>query len=208
MKLVKQVAGLALAFVMTLGFAACTPKEFEHKKLVDFCEEHDIDEADDLEKFFTRAGGLLNVGSTIDDEGIYYSCTDSEAEDVYDTLFNRFGEYRDCDVEKTTSFVFCNKNGYYLVCLFTMEDEKDAEKLFKEFEDVKEDDDDAVSGKDKNCSYIISNGENSKGKSVVAGFYMRKNTVLIIRGIYEDSDFVDDLCKEYKIKSPSESEER
>ncbi|MCR5804408.1 MAG: hypothetical protein K6G47_09085 [Clostridia bacterium] len=202
MKVFKQIVSIALVLVMTSSLAACAPKEFKHQKMVDFCEDHDMDEYDDYDDFIKDCSAHLTYG-TADVDGIYFSCDKSDAQDIYDVIFNRFDPYPSYDVEQTTVFVFNDGDGGVILCyLFTMEDEKDAKKLYKKYSD--QDIEDSEAGEEKGYTYYIETGENSKGKAMLEGFYVCGKTVLTYKTMIEDTDLIDDLCDTFKVKSPTE----
>ena len=202
MKVFKQIACLALVFVMTIGLVACTPKEFKHKKMIDFCKEYKMDEFDDKDDFSMVYSSYTVMGSEAEG-GAYISCDNGAAQDMYDITINRLDAYPDCDVDKSTLFAYCDgKGGTYIGFLFTMDDEKEAEKLFEEF--VDDSNEDSESGEGKGYSYCVKSGENSKGKLMSSGYYLCGKTIILFRGMSDNADFVDDFCKNFKVKSPSE----
>ena len=202
MKVFKKFACIALVLVMTSCLAACAPKEFEHQKMVDFCEDHDMDKYDDYDDFIEECSSYLTFRKDTED-GIYLSCDKSDAQDIYDTIFNRFGPYPNYDVEQTTVFVYSDEEGGVILCyLFTMEDEKDAKKLYKKYSD--QDSEDCETGEGKGYTYFIDNGDSPKGVPMLEGFYVCGKTVLTFKTMSEETDLIDDLCDAFKVKSPTE----
>ena len=51
----------------------------------------------------------------------------------------------------------------------------------------------------------IEAGDSPSDKEMLTGVYLRGNTVLIIRALGLDSDFVDDFCEVYGVISPTEA---
>ena len=203
MKVFKQIACMALVLVMLSGLVACAPKEFEHQTMMDFCEEQDMDECDDLEEFFKESSPILGgISGSVSAKGVYYSCKKSDAQEIYDKIFNRFAPYPSYDVEETTAFTYCDEDGLYMGFLFTMEDEKDAKKLLKKY--IDQDSETCETGTEKGCEYFIDLGDTPSGKPMAEGFYLIGKTVVMIKGISYNTDFADDFSKAFKVKSPTE----
>lgn len=201
MKTFKKLACAALALTMVIGLTACSSKGFDHKKMIEFSEDQDFDEMDDSDEFVREYGNLAAGRSKSD--GIYISCTGSDAQDVYDIVLNRFGELKSYDVEEATALFYSNREGTCMAFVFTLEDEKDAEKLFKKY--GKKFARDGEEGKEKGYSYIIESGSGTKSKDTLCGVYLKNSTVIIVRALVSDTDPIDDLCKKYNIISPTDA---
>ena len=201
MKTLKKITCAVLALTMVIGLTACSSKGFDHKKMVEFSEDQDFDEMDDSDEY-VKEYGVLTAGRSKSD-GIYISCTGSDAQDVYDTVLNRFGDFKSYDVDEATSLFYANKEGYCMAFVFTLEDPKDAEKLFKKYS--KRFADDGEEEKGKGYTYVIDSGNGTKDRESFCGVYLKSNTVIIIRAMTSDSDTIDELCKKYNIISPTEA---
>lgn len=201
MKTFKKIACSVLALGLVMGLTACKPKAFEYQKMVDFLEDQDMDDYDDYDDFIRDYSDAIGMGRDID--GIYIHCDGKDAQDVYDVVLNRFGDFPDYDVEESIAFAMHDEGGFGIGYLFTFEDEKEAEKLFKKY--GKAFADDGENGEEKGYSYYIEAGTGTANKDLYSGVYLRGNTVIIIRTMGVDDEFVDDFCEVYGIISPTEA---
>lgn len=201
MKTIKRLTCAILAAAMIFGLTACKAKEFDHKKLSDFCEEQDFEEYDEYDDFFEEYGKIISFRA--EDEGIYMYATKGDAQDLYDDVLNRFKDFPDYDVSEATLFSYGSKEQLTVGYLFTFEETKEAEKLFKKYSRGFADD--GESGEEKGYSYSIEAGDGPSGKDTLTGVYLKGNTVLIIRYMGKDSDLVEDMCETFKVISPTEA---
>ena len=202
MKTFKRIACSFMTVVMLAGLTACAPKAFGHKKFAEFCDKHDFEEYDDsydYEKAF--ADIIINKAK----DGHYIIATKSDAQDLYDVVFNRFNDYPDCDVEEASEFIYSSKDELTYAHLYTLEDEKEAGRVFRKI--ARKADDIWEKGEEKGYSYIISRKENASHKTVLTGIYLKGNTILYIRTIGEDFELTEEFCKHFNIISPAEAEE-
>ena len=135
MKTFKKIACSVLALGLVMGLTACKPKAFEYQKMVDFLEDQDMDDYDDYDDFIRDYSDAIGMGRDID--GIYIHCDGKDAQDVYDVVLNRFGDFPDYDVEESIAFAMHDEGGFGIGYLFTFEDEKEAEKLFKKYPEAR-----------------------------------------------------------------------
>ena len=200
MKVLKRITCSVLALAMVIGLTACAPKKFDKQKLINFLDDQDFDDYDEPEDFYDDFSGFM-----IGVEGSSYVCCDGrDAKNVYKTLINRFGDFKDYDIEETVALAINDGGGYGYGCLFTFEDAKDAGKFFKKYGEMYADD--GENGDEKSYSYYIKGDEtNTAGRELYCGIYIRENTVFVIRFLGVDSDFVDDLCEVYGVISPTEA---
>lgn len=201
MKTFKRLICTVLTATMIFGLTACKAKEFDHKMFADFCEEQDFDEYDDIEDFYEEYGKIISFRAA--EEGVYMYATKSDAQDLYDDVLNRFKEFPDYDVSEATLFAYTDMDQLSIGYLYTFEETKEAEKLFKKVS--KRYAEDGESGEEKGYSYCIMDGESSYGREILTGVYLKGNTVLIIRSMGGDSDLADDMCESFKVISPSEA---
>ena len=201
MKTLKRLTCAVLAAAMIFGLTACKAKEFDHKTLSDFCEEQDFEEYDEYDDFFEEYGKIISFRA--EEEGVYMYATKGDAQDLYDDVLNRFKDFPDYDVSEATLFAYTDMDQLCIGYLFTFEETKEAEKLFKKFSKIYADD--GESGEEKGYSYSIEDGETTSGREMLTGVYLKGNTVLIIRSMGGDSDLADDMCETFKVISPSEA---
>ena len=203
MKLFKKAVSVVLTLTVVLGLTACGSK-LSHKDMVNFLEKEKYeccDEPDDYIGFFGKI-----VGEMAMDEGAYINCTKRDAQDIYDIVFNHLGQYPDYDVTEATTFCYCGEDGgTYLGFLFTFEEAKKAEKLYKKYS--KNYDEDGESGTKGGITYTIECSELITGRQGINGIYLKDDTLLIIRGTGEETKPVDDLCKTFGLISPSTVED-
>lgn len=199
MKTLKKIACSVLALCLVMGITSCAPKTFEKQKLIDFLEDRDFDDYDEPEDFYEVFSSFLSgvEGSS------YIWCDGRDAQNVYDVIINRFGDMPDYDVEETVTLAINDGEGYGYGSLFIFEDTKDAEDFFEEYGEIYADE--GEEGDGKGYSYYISSDESAAGRVYYCADYICGNTVLVMRIINVDSDFVDDLCKVYGVKSPTEA---
>ena len=202
MKAFKKIACSFMALTMVIGLTACAPKTFEHKKLTDFLDDLDFDSCDEPEDFYADYGTIIASGRGDNLEGSYIHCEGRDAQEIYDTVFNRFNDYKDYDVEEATAFCLRDETGLGIGYLLTFEETKDAEKIFKKF--AKDYIDDGEKGEEKTYSYYIEADTSVTSKEIYGGIYIRGNTVLIIRTLGVDSDFADDFAEVFGVISPTE----
>lgn len=201
MKVFKKIACSVLAFGLVLGLTACAPKTFEYQKMEGFLEDQDMDELDDPDDFIMEYADVIGTNRIID--GLYIHCDGRDAQDMYDKVLNRFGDLPDYDVEESITFALQDETGMGLGYLFTFEDVKDAEKLFKKY--GKAFANDGENGEEKSYSYYIEAEKGPADRDLYTGVYLRGNTVLIIRTMGVDDGFVDDFCAVYGLISPTEA---
>ena len=201
MKTLKRLTCAVLTAAMIFGLTACKAKEFDHKMLADFCEEQDFEEYDDFENFYAAYGDIITFHA--EEEGVYMYATKGDAQDLYDKVLNRFGELPTYDVSEATLFSYGDKEQLTVGYLFTFEETKEAEKLFKKY--GKAFADDGENGEEKSYSYYIETGDGPSGKDTLTGVYLKGNTVLIVRSMTKDSDLVEDMCAYFKVISPTEA---
>lgn len=201
MKNIKKIICAILTTTMIFGLTACASKDFDHTKLVDFCEDQDFEDCDEPEDFILAFGDMSN--HKIEGEGFYINDTKGDAQDLYDKVVNRFNDYPSYDIIETTTFGYSDKGQLTLVFLLTFEETKDAEKFYKKYS--RDFADDGESGQENGYSYSIEIGDGPSGKDMLSGVYLKGNTVLVIRSLTKDSNLVEDLCKAYKIISPLEA---
>lgn len=201
MKTLKRLTCAVLTAAMVFGLTACKAKEFDHKKLSDFCEEQDFEEYDDFDDFYAAYGDIITFHAA--EEGVYMYATKGDAQDLYDKVLNRFGELPTYDVSEATLFSYGDKEQLTVGYLFTFEETKEADKLFKKYSRGFADD--GESGEEKGYSYSIETGDGPSGKDTLTGVYLKGNTVLIVRSMTKDSDLVEDMCAYFKVISPTEA---
>lgn len=204
MKVFKKIACSVLALGLVLGLTACSPKAFDHQKFIDFCEDQDFNECDERDDYYRDFSNIITGHTPEPEAGLYISCDGKDAQDIYDVILNRFGDFDDYDVEFSSSFAYCDGKGFSLSCLFTCEDKEDAQDLFKELGKTYADD--GEHGDKKGYSYYIEAGETDSDaqRKVYTGVYLRGNTVLFIRSVGVKADFVDDFCKAFDVISPTD----
>lgn len=198
MKTVKRIACSFMALALVVGLTACSAKPFDHQTMVDYAEEEDFDELDEPEDFIVEYGELLG-GSGGD--GIYISCDGKDAQYIYDKDINRMGDFPDYDVDEATTMFFASENGYGLFFVITFEETKDAEKFYKKYTDAFASN--SEEGKSKGITYSLEHGGGTKSKESYFGAYLNGNTVLVVRAMVEETDYVDGICKAYGVKSPT-----
>lgn len=195
MKTLKKFACSVLALGLVMGLTACAPKTFDKQKLIKFLDDRDFEDYDEPEDFYDDFSGII-MGV---EGSAYVYCDGKDAQNVYDTVINRFGALPDCDVDETVTLAIADESGsgYGYGCLFIFEDTKNAEEFFEEYGEMYADD-----GENGDDYYIVCDKITS-GKELYCGVYIRENSVFVIRFIGIDSGFVDDLCKVFGVKSPT-----
>lgn len=188
MKLLKRTLCTILMISVVLSLSACSASKLSHEKFCKFFNSQDLDECEDYNDYTDIYGKLTK------EVGGYITLKDKKAQKIYEKLFNRTNMYPDYDVTQATSAYVADKDGYSFVFMFTLEDAKDAEKLFKKFSKNLEDD-----GEEKGLQYAYTYTEKSSKRDVLKAVYLNKNTVLIIQANTKDMDFVQDLCEEFKL---------
>ena len=112
--------------------------------------------------------------------------------------------------DKTTALHLSTQGSFhilsiYLGFLFTFEEAKKAEKLYKKYS--KNYDEDGESGTKGGITYTIECSELITGRQGINGIYLKDDTLLIIRGTGEETKPIDDLCKTFGLISPSTVED-
>ena len=201
MKTFKKIACSFLALGLVMGLTACAPKTFEHQKLIDFLEDQDFDDSKELEDYYYDYSDIITYGRT-DDDGAYVHCEGKDAQEVYDRITNRFGNYPDYDVEEATTFCFRDGKGFAQGYLLSFEDIKDAEKFFKKY--IESMPDDGEDGDEKGYTYYIYSSTSSRDIESYSCVYLRGNTVLIMISVGVDADLTEDFREAFGVKSPTE----
>ena len=131
MKTLKKIACSVLALGLVMGLTACAPKTFDKQKLIGFLEDRDFEDYDEPEDFYDDFSGII-MGV---EGSAYVYCDGKDAQNVYDTVINRFGALPDCDVDETVTLAIADESGsgYGYGYLFVFEDIKDAEEFFEEY---------------------------------------------------------------------------
>jgi len=193
MKAVKRAISLMLILSFAICLAGCNTKKLSHDKLVNYLDkEAKFDEVDDLDDF-KKIFGKLRAGN----EG-YISLKDKKAQKIYDKLYNSSQGYPDYDIVEATAAYSSDSDGINYLFMFTFDDEKDAEKLYKKIEKVFELNGD--SDEEKGMSYVYSCKKSSSGKYTIRNAYLEKNTLLIVMASTKDTDFVEDFCDYFKLQ--------
>ena len=201
MKTFKRLICAVLTATMIFGLTACKAKEFGHKMFADFCEDQDFDEYDDIDDFYKEYGEIISFRA--EDKGVYMYATKGDAQDLYDDVLNRFKDFPDYDVSEATLFAYSDTDQLTIGYLYTFEETKEAEKLFRKFS--KRYAKDGESGEEKGYSYSIDAGKGASGKDMYTGVYLKGNTVLIIRSMGGDSDLTEEFCEHFNVISPAEA---
>lgn len=201
MTTLKRLACSFMALTMFLGLTACSAKTFDHKKMVKFGEDHDYEMFDDTDDYLESFGEII-IGDR-PDEGAYMSATGKDAQEVYDVVFNRFANYPDYDVTEATSVIYFDDDAFIQFYVFTMEEAKDAEKLYKKIT-KKLVGDDKEKGDEKGYSYYIMFRDDYSVDEYY-GIYLKGNTVLFIQAQEDADELADEICKAYGVISPTEA---
>ena len=198
MKIYKRIVCSVLALTMTVGLASCSSSKLSHKQLCKLADKMGLEEIEKTSKFFKEVGNLR------EDHGVYIHAKDRKAQNVYDTVTNRFDNYSDYDVTEATFLFVLDDNSLQMYAMYTFEDAKDAEDFVDEYVEVSMDRPDE--GQGKGYSYLISSvkSDNYDDRYIYTGIYLDGKTVLVVRVSTGDEDTVDDFCEALKIVSPTE----
>ena len=188
MKLLKRTLCTILMISVVLSLSACSASKLSHEKFCKFFNSQDLDECEDYNDYTDIFGKVTK------EVGGYITLKDKKAQKFYEKHFNRTKMYPDCDVTEATSAYVADRDGYTYIFIFTIEDTKDAEKLFKKYSRSLEED-----GEEKDLQYAFTYAEKSNKREVFKAAYLNKNTILIIQANTKDMDFVEDLCEEFKL---------
>ncbi len=200
MKTLKRIACSFLAIAMVIGLTACSQQKFDHKKIAKFCDDQDFECSEDSGDFIDDYGSIL---TGIDKgEGLYIYVTNRDAQKLYNKTLNRLSDFPKYDVEAATCFAI-NDDGINVGWLFNFVEKDDAEKFFKKA--GKRYADDGEKGDEKGYSYYISENRGSSDRKTLTGIYLRGNTVLVLRSVTGDTDFIEDFCEYYGVISPTEA---
>ena len=198
------VAGILIAS-MVFGIAGCSlfkKDRITHENLCAALEKTGAEDTDDLEDLY----GPISQMYVEEEDGIYITSEDDDdAQEIYDVFFNRFHQYPDADIEKSTVFYYTKPEDkcQILIFAFTFEKEKKARKIFDSLDENISDDEDSDSGKIDEYEYSISYSGGSI--SAADGIYISGNNIIYIRSLSRSGDGldrVDEIVKEMDLISP------
>jgi hypothetical protein len=190
-----------MALAVVVGCTACASKTFDHKKAVKFCEEEGYEMYDDAEDYADAFNEII-IGDRPGDRAYIHAVKDG-AQDVYDSVFNRFEAYPECDVNEATSFIFFDDDVFVQGYVLTFDDAKGAEKVYKSY--ARHMKDYGETGEDKGYSYFIMERKYSDNLKQYCGFYQKNNSVLFVQCNYKKPTMVDEICENFGVISPSEA---
>ena len=197
----KKIACSFMALAVVVGCTACASKTFDHKKAVKFCEDEGYEMYDDVEDYADAFNEII-IGDRPGDKAYIHAVKD-DAQDVYDSVFNRFEAYPECDVNEATSFIFFDDDVFVQGYVLTFDEVKDAEKTFKDYSRrFKEDGED---GEEIGYSYFIMEKRYSDNMKLYCGIYQKNNSILFIQCNYKKASMVDGICENFGVISPSEA---
>ena len=184
-------------FNTCIMLVACSSGEFSHKKLVNFCKRHDCAKCDEPEDYFKAASYLIRKD---EEAGYYVTCTEDEAEFLYDRVINHFNEFRSYDITEATVFIYQRSDSFSRGYLITLEDADDASEFFEEYSG--EYCEDGEKGINKDYSYSVCHKDLDRGRAVKTGVYLKGNSVLILSAANRNFDIADDFCKTFRVILP------
>ena len=199
MKAFNKIACSFLAIAVVMGLTACAAKTFDHQKLTGLCKSAKLEESSDFDEYY-KTYRKVSSGSK-KENGAYFTGTKSDAQNVYDNVLNLFEGLPSHDVEEATTFISSDDDGMFAGFVFTLEASEEAEKLFEEYSAAYIGN--GNNGKEKGYVYSISSSESKSGRTDLNGVYLKENTVLILRGMSEDTGFAKKFCKTFGVRSPA-----
>ena len=201
MNTLKKIACSFMALAVVVGCTACASKTFDHKKAIKYCEDEDYELFDDVDDYADAFNEII-IGNE-PGEGAYIHAVKDDAQDLYDTVFNRFEGYPDSDVNEATSFIFFDEGVFIQSYVITFDDVKDAEKVYKTY--AKKLKDEGEKGEEKDYSYFIMERYYGENLKQYCGIYQKNNSIFFIQCNYKKASLVDEICEVYGVISPSEA---
>ena len=201
MNTLKKIACSFMALTVVVGCTACASKTFDHKKAIKYCEDEDYEMFDDVDDYADAFNEII-IGNE-PGEGAYIHAVKDDAQDLYDTVFNRFEGYPDSDVNEATSFIFFDEGVFIQSYVITFDDVKDAEKVYKTY--AKKLKDEGEKGEEKDYSYFIMERYYGENLKQYCGIYQKNNSIFFIQCNYKKASLVDEICEVYGVISPSEA---
>ena len=201
MNTLKKIACSFMALTVVVGCTACASKTFDHKKAIKYCEDEDYEMFDDVDDYADAFNEII-IGNE-PGEGAYIHVVKDDAQDLYDTVFNRFEGYPDSDVNEATSFIFFDEGVFIQSYVITFDDVKDAEKVYKTY--AKKLKDEGEKGEEKDYSYFIMERYYGENLKQYCGIYQKNNSIFFIQCNYKKASLVDEICEVYGVISPSEA---
>ena len=204
-----KAAAMTLIMSTAFCFLACDSKKSNSNKktknkavltydaAVKAAEEIGADEADD-ERF-------EDVIERFDLDTIYVAKQEDEAQELYDTYYNRFKDHPECDVSEAVIIYSREKvdegKDYVVVYLFRIDDVDDAEDIFDGLADNLNFDN-KVKKKD-GISYSLYDQQAGSLRDL-GGIYLDGPYFMEIRSRFEgEPDLINDLCDSLGIESPA-----
>ena len=188
-RLVSVVLILTTLFCLT----GCSTRKLSHAKIVEYLDkETKYDECDDIDEF-SKIYGRPVKGN----EG-YISLKDKKAGKLYEKIFNKIFAYPDYDIVEATCAYGGDSDGANALYMFTLNDEKEAEKLFKKVKKAFKDNGDSDDGEEKGITYLCTYHASGK-RNIIRNVYLEKDTVLVVMCATSDTDFVEELLEHFKL---------
>ena len=197
-----KVAAAAMAVVCLAG---CSAGNLTTDSVISAAKKYGMEETDSY-----REIADLRKGPTINSSKYYLSVDSEQASDMCRGFMNLLFVEDEVD-----SFVACvenwgektddHKRGWNTLYLLTTKNEEDAQRIFDgvaEYEHIT----DKYSGEKNGITYRIQYVlTESSGGECICGLYKKGNTVILINGVYSESEnnkFVELFCKELGLVSP------
>ena len=201
MKTLKRIACSFLALTMVIGLTSCTANSFDHKKAVKYCEDEGYEKYDDIDDYSDAFEEIIRGENPGD--GAYIHAVKDDAQDIYDSVFNRFEAYSSYDVNEATSFIFFDEGVFVQGYVLTFDEAKDAEKVYKNY--AKRNKDLGEKGEEKGYSYFIIERKYGDNLKRYIGIYLKNNSVFFIQCNYKKASLVEEICELYGVIPPSEA---
>ena len=167
--------------------------KLSHVKIAEYLNKetryYQYDDIDEFAKIF---------GTPVKGNEGFISFKDEKAQELYDRVFNKLFSYSDFNIVEATCSYGGNSFGANALFLFTLNDEKEAEKFFKDVKTAFEDNGDTDNGVEKGITYFCSCKTTNK-RHVIRNVYLEKNTVLIVMCAANEIYFVDDFLEYFKL---------
>lgn len=199
MKTIKRIIAVTLVLSTLFCIAGCKKNaSFTHESARAAFKKNGAEETEDISKIYQAFSRNNNEG------GIYYTSKDgTEAQQMFDSIVNRFKQYNEAEVETFTACVICHhkEKATTYFYMFTAKNEKDAKKHFDEISESAADSTYTDSGEKSGYKYTI--GYESGDRCFIEGAYLKGNIVILVKAIGPESSMkdADDLIKDMKLLS-------
>lgn len=193
MKRINEIVSIVLIITILFCLTGCSMNKLSHVKIAEYLDKearyYQYNDIDEFAKIF---------GTPVKGNEGFISFKDEKAQELYDRVFNNLFSYSDFNIVEATCSYGGNSSGANALFLFTLNDEKEAEKFFKDVKTAFEDNGDTDNGDENGITYFCSCKTTNK-RHVIRNVYLEKNTVLIVMCAANEIYFVDDFFKYFKL---------